>query len=154
MEIPRLGAESELQLPATAVWDLSCVCDLHHSLWQCRILNFQSEARYWTCTLMDTSRIRFLCTTVGIPAEHILNNLMRRDFGFSIFFIFLLFRATSVAHGVFQARGLIGATAAGQHHSHSNTGSLTHWARPGIEAATLWFLVGFVSAAPWRSLWF
>ena len=29
-----------------------------------------------------------------------------------------------------------------------NAGSLTHWARPGIEPATSWFLVGFVSAAP------
>ena len=37
MEIPRLGVESALQGPAyptataTATWDLSCVCDLHHS---------------------------------------------------------------------------------------------------------------------------
>ena len=37
-------------------------------------------------------------------------------------FFFLLFRATSSAYGVSQARGLIGATAAGLHHSHSNTG--------------------------------
>ena len=29
-----------------------------------------------------------------------------------------------------------------------NTGSLTHWARPGIKPATPWFLVRFVSAAP------
>ena len=35
MEVPRLGVESELQLPAyitaTAMPDPSCVCDLHHS---------------------------------------------------------------------------------------------------------------------------
>ena len=35
MEVPRLGAESELQLPAyttaTATPDLSHICDLHHS---------------------------------------------------------------------------------------------------------------------------
>ena len=35
MEIPRLGIISELQLPAyttaTAMWDLSCVCNLHHN---------------------------------------------------------------------------------------------------------------------------
>ena len=36
--------------------------------------------------------------------------------------------------------------------AHGNTGSLTHCARPGIESATSWFLVGFVSAAPWRKL--
>ena len=29
--------------------------------------------------------------------------------------------------------------------AHSNTGSLTHRARPGIEPSTLWFLVGFVN---------
>jgi len=29
--------------------------------------------------------------------------------------------------------------------THSNTGSLTHWARPGIEPATSWFLMGFVN---------
>ena len=36
---------------------------------------------------------------------------------------------------------------------HGNTGSLTHWARPGIELTTSWFLVGFVSTAPqWELL--
>ena len=43
MEVPRLEAESELQLPAcataTAMQDPSRVCDLRHSSWQCRILN-------------------------------------------------------------------------------------------------------------------
>ena len=29
-----------------------------------------------------------------------------------------------------------------------NTRSLTHWARPGIEPASLWILVRFISAAP------
>ena len=31
--------------------------------------------------------------------------------------------------------------------AHGNAGSLTHWVRPGIEPATSWFLVGFISAA-------
>ena len=38
-------------------------------------------------------------------------------------FLFLLFRAAPVAYGSSQARGRIGATAAGLHHSHSNAGS-------------------------------
>ena len=42
-EVPRLGVEYELQLPAyttaTATSDLSRVCDLHHSSGQHRILN-------------------------------------------------------------------------------------------------------------------
>ena len=29
--------------------------------------------------------------------------------------------------------------------AHSSAGSLTHWAKPGIEPATSWFLVGFVN---------
>ena len=39
---------------------------------------------------------------------------------------FLLFRATLVAHGGSQARGLIRAMAAGLHHSHSRAGSELH----------------------------
>ena len=35
---------------------------------------------------------------------------------------------------------------------HGNTGSLTYWASPGIEPASSWFLVRFVSATPWREL--
>ena len=48
MEVLRLGAESELLLPdyvtATATWDLSPICNLHHSSWPRRILNPLSEA--------------------------------------------------------------------------------------------------------------
>ena len=49
MEVPRLGVKSELQLlaygTATAMLDLSCICDLHHNLWQPQILNPLSKAR-------------------------------------------------------------------------------------------------------------
>ena len=61
---------------------------------------------------------------------------------FIFLFLFLLFRAAPAAYGGSQTRGLIGATAAGLHHSHShggiwaasvtyttvhgNAGSLTH----------------------------
>ena len=49
MEVPRLGVESELQLPAyttaIATQDSSCVCDLHHSSRPRQILNPLSEAR-------------------------------------------------------------------------------------------------------------
>ena len=75
-------------------------------------------------------------------------------------FFFWFFRAAPTAYGSSQARGPTGATAANLHHSHSNTGSETyttahgntgsptHGARPGIEPAASWILVGFVSAAP------
>ena len=49
IEAPRLGVESELQLPAyttaTVMQDLSCVSYLHHSSWQRWILNPLREAR-------------------------------------------------------------------------------------------------------------
>ena len=36
--------------------------------------------------------------------------------------------------------------------AHGNARSLTHLARPGIEPATSWFLVGFISPAPRQEL--
>ena len=61
MEVPRLGVELELQLLAyatvTVMTDLSHICDLGRSLWQCQILNPLSEARDQTLILTDTSRV-------------------------------------------------------------------------------------------------
>ena len=63
LEVPRLGVELELQLLAyaitTATPDPRCVCDLHHSSWQCQILDPLSKARDRTSGLMDTSQICF-----------------------------------------------------------------------------------------------
>ena len=84
--------------------------------------------------------------------------LKGKTWGF--FFFFCLFRAPPTAYGSSLARGPIGAVAAGLHHSHSdtrsatyttahdNTGSLTRWARLGIESAFLWILVRFITAEP------
>ena len=50
MEVPRLGVESELYSPAyaiaTAMWDPSHVCDLHHGSQQCWILNPLNKAGF------------------------------------------------------------------------------------------------------------
>lgn len=58
MEVPRLGATSELQLmaytTATAMPDLSHVCKLGRNLRQRWIFNPLSEARDGTCLLTDT----------------------------------------------------------------------------------------------------
>ena len=59
MEVPRLGVQSELYplatATATAMWDPSHVCDLHHSSQQRQIPNPLSEARDQTHILMDPS---------------------------------------------------------------------------------------------------
>ena len=56
MEVPRPEVKSELQLPAyttaTSMQDPSCMCNLHHSSWQCQILNPLSEAKDQTHILM------------------------------------------------------------------------------------------------------
>ena len=86
-------------------------------------------------------------------------------------FFFCLFRAAPSAYGASYARGQIRAAATGLHHSHSqhqiratsttytiahsNARSLTHWLRLGIEPASLWIQVRFVSAEPqWKLLFF
>ena len=60
MEVPRPGVKSELQMPAYShSHSKDClICDLHHSSWQCRILNPLSKARGGTWILMDTSHFR------------------------------------------------------------------------------------------------
>ena len=56
-----------------------------------------------------------------------------------------LFRATPVAYGIFQARDWIEAKSVTYTTAHGNTGFLTHWARPGIEPASSWILVRFIT---------
>ena len=69
MEVPRLGVESELQLPttatATATLDLSYTCYLHHSAQQRQILNPLSRARDQTCILMGL----LLLSHMGTPGQ-------------------------------------------------------------------------------------
>ena len=61
MEVPRLGVEFELQLPAyttaTAMWDLSLVCYLHYSSRQCGILNLPNMATDPSPILTDSRRV-------------------------------------------------------------------------------------------------
>ena len=81
MEIPSLGVESELLLPAytrtTAKPDLSRICDLHHSSRQCQILNPLSEARDRTSNLIVPSWIRFCCAMPGTPQNILINTFFR-----------------------------------------------------------------------------
>ena len=81
------------------------------------------------------------------------------------FFFFLLFRAAPVAYGSSQARGWIGAAAGSLCHSHSNVGSelclwphgdagsLSHWARPGVEHAFSWYSWVHSTEPQWELLY-
>ena len=78
MEVPGLGVKLQLQLPiyttATSTPDMSCVCNLHHSSRQCRILNPLSKARDRTRNLMVPGRIRFHCATTGTLRQNQFKN--------------------------------------------------------------------------------
>ena len=76
MEVPRLGVQSELQLPATAkataTRNLSHNYALHQHSRQLQMPSLLREARDGSCILMDTSRIHFCCTMTGTPLVFIL----------------------------------------------------------------------------------
>ena len=80
MEVPRLGVQSELQLPAyataSATSDLSRNCNLHHSSQQRCILKPLSEARDRTRNLMVPSQIRFCCARTGTPESGVFNDFL------------------------------------------------------------------------------
>ena len=65
--------------------------------------------------------------------------------------LFCLLGTAPVAYGGSQAIGPIGAVVASLRwatsmtYTHSNTGSSTHWARPGIKPASSCMLVGFIN---------
>ena len=103
MEVPRLGVESELQLPAyaigTAMQDQSHVYDLHHSSRQRRIPNPLSKARDRTHNLMVPRQIHFCCAMTGTPPVTIL---------FFLSFVVVVVAiswAAPAAYGGSQARG-------------------------------------------------
>ena len=90
MEVPRLGAESELQMlaytTAKATLDQSCVCNLHQGSQQHWILNPLGEARDWTCILMDTIQAPNLLSHNGNS-----KNLFYYLFIYLFIFVFLPF---------------------------------------------------------------
>ena len=77
MEVPRLGVYLELLPPAytraTAMPDLSHVCELYHSSQQCWMLNPRSEARDRTRNLMVPSQICFCCAMMENPSQEFLS---------------------------------------------------------------------------------
>ena len=84
MEVPKLGIKLKLQLPAyttaTATPYLSCICDLHHSSWQCQILNQLIEARGQTHILMDPSQVCYHQPQWELPGELFKKNIIQTPF--------------------------------------------------------------------------
>ena len=86
----------------------------------------------------------------------------------SFFFFFCLFRVPPIAYGGSQARGRIGAAAAGLRQSHdrykphlrvtlqltAKPDPLTHGSRPGIELESSWILVVWATMGTLRSFFF
>ena len=70
-----------LQLPAyttaTAMWDLSHICDLHHSSRQCQAPDPLSKARDQTPILKDTCWLRFHCATMGTSLKQPFGSCIR-----------------------------------------------------------------------------
>ena len=70
MEVPRLGVESELQLPAyataTTTPDSSHIGNLHHSSRRCQILNPLREAKDQTCIPVDIRLVHYCWATTGM----------------------------------------------------------------------------------------
>ena len=118
-----------------------CICDLHHSSQQHRILNPLREARDQTHNLMGPSRICFRCAMMGTPwftisirykmitpspvtfchqqsYPNIISIIIFPVLGitspwfcFFFFLILFLFTAALVAYGNSQARGQMGVAA-------------------------------------------
>ena len=74
-------------------------------------------------TFLGSACLLFLQGQTFGPKTYVMNT---GDVIYFIYFVVSLFRATSTAYGGSQARGLIGAIAAGLRHSHSNTGFEPH----------------------------
>ena len=76
-----MGPVAGAYTTATATPDQSRACSLHHSSWQCRMLNPLSEARDQTHNLMFSSRIGFCCSTMGTPAFYFLTVILSKAYG-------------------------------------------------------------------------
>ena len=80
MEVPRLGVELELRLPAyttaTAMPDPSRVYNLHHSSWQCRIGSLTHRVRPGIETASSWMLVRFVSTE---PQQELPSPFLKRQ---------------------------------------------------------------------------
>ena len=112
--------------------------------------------------LMSTKIWKCVCGVCVCVLENITNGEMVFSRCFSLarcwscgWLVCLFLGSHPEPYGSSQVRGWVRAVATGLHHSHSNVGSLTHWARPEIKPTSSRILVWFVTTAPpWEHLWF
>ena len=81
--------------------------------------------------------------TIYFHYQFFLLSIQRYDWHFFSFFFSCFLGLPPATYGSSEARGWIRALATGLHHRRSNTGSLTHRAKPGIKPASSWMLVRF-----------
>ena len=157
-----------LYIPYSWIFKVQCnnLCNLlclHYHLW---LFVITVQLHLWL-NLFCAFYLPFLFTFFPIlsqtffPGEFLFHMLIWVSFW--QIFLFIFFRATSAAYGSSQVRGQIRATyscwpmpqqvrvrakSVTSTTAHSNTGSPTHWARPGINPQSSCMLIRFVSTAP------
>ena len=126
------GTASEAYAIAMETLDLSCSCDLRCSFQQHQILNPLRKARDWTCILTDAILGFWGFFFLGPHTWHLEAPKLELQ----------LLVYTQPQQGQIWATSVTYTTA------HDNARSPTHCIRPGIEPASSWILVRFVSTAP------
>ena len=85
---------------------------------------------------------------------HYLFLILGNLFPYSFFFVFFLLKRPHLKYMEVPRLGVELELSASLCHSHSNAGSLTHWARPGNEHVSSWILVMFINPKPQQELLF
>ena len=67
----RIGAAATILHHSHSNMGSNCICSLHHSSWQCRILNPLKEARDGIHILMDTSWVSYHWAMMGTPDKSV-----------------------------------------------------------------------------------
>ena len=98
-----------------------------------------SWARNQTCTTANWA-------PAAVTTLNLLYHKGNPSVTFYLFIVFLPFLGPLPRHMEPEPQQCrIQAASATYTTAHSNAGMSTHWARPGIEPATSWFLIGFVN---------
>ena len=155
MEVPRLGVQSELQLPvyatATAtLWDLSCICDLYHSS-RGNVRSLTQWARPGTEPVFSWILVGFI-TTKPWWELHYACQFRYHIYQWVISYFSIIFDFTSELWKIWTASRICGSSL---HRSHANLlciipnlvyvllkwalyQVLTHWATIGISHSRLY----------------